>query len=235
MIAVACNSPPRNCRRPVGRPEQGGPFAFGSKNEVPRRTALHACVVLVRLLRKDQHTVRTDGKRCLEGKAVELTRFGDDVAARMTSKVVVIALPIAVETELPGPSGGEADDIAILRLAEKVGDDHNVVGRAALVPTVEGDDLAFVMQVIDLDELPAEAAREAVAVEPQPDEIAVQPDDSAELLNAVIGHDRVWVIYSHSRDGDDVIGGTLSEAYIDAHGFKQFVGIKVRLFEKAGE
>jgi len=41
-----------------------------------------------------------------------------------------------------------------------------------------GDDLAFVVQVIDLGELPAEAAREAVAVEPQPDEGRDTDDDA---------------------------------------------------------
>jgi hypothetical protein len=54
-------------------------------------------------LRKDQHAVGADRKRGLEGKAVVLTRFGVDVGARMTFEVVAVALPIAVEPELPGP------------------------------------------------------------------------------------------------------------------------------------
>ena len=75
---------------------------------------------------------------------------------------------------------------------EEVGDDHDVVRRSALVPAVEGDDLAFVVQVIDLGELPAEAAGEAVAVEPQPDEVAVQPNDAVELVALVpVDGDRV--------------------------------------------
>ena len=128
----------------------------------------------------------------MEGKAVVLARFGDDVGARMTLKVVAVALPIAVEAELPGPCGREADDVAILRLVEKVGDDHDVVRRSALVPAVKGDDLAFVVQVIDLGELPAEAAREAVAVEPQPDEVAVQPNDAVKLVALIpVDGDRV--------------------------------------------
>src|SRR5208337_4861394 len=113
-----------------------------------------------RSLRKYQHAVGTYGKRGMEGKAVALTRFGVDVGARMILEVVAVALPIAVETKLPGPCDREADDIAILRLVEEIGDDHNVISRSALVPTVEGDDLLFVVQVIDLGELPAEAARE---------------------------------------------------------------------------
>ena len=143
-------------------------------------------------LRKDQHAVGTDGKRGVEGEAVVLARFGGHVGARMTFEVFAVTLPIAVETELPGPCGREADDVTILRLVEEVGDDHDVVRRAALVPTVEGEELAFVVQVIDLGELPAEAAGEAVAVEPQPDEVAVQPNDAVELVALVpIDGDRV--------------------------------------------
>ena len=112
-----------------------------------------------RSLRIDQHAVGTHGKCGVGGKTIILTRFGDDVGARMTLEVVAVALPIAVETKLPGPCGREADDVAILRLVEKVGDDHNVVRRSALVPTLEGDDLAFVVHVKNLGELPAEAAR----------------------------------------------------------------------------
>jgi hypothetical protein len=37
---------------------------------------------------------------------------------------------------------------AILRFVEKVGYDDNVVRRSPLVPSVEGDDLAVVVQVI---------------------------------------------------------------------------------------
>ena len=109
----------------------------------------------------------------MERQAVVLTRLGDNVGAWMTLKVVAITLPITVEPERPGPRSREADDVAILRLMQKVGNDHDVVRRPTLVPTVESDNIAFFIHVVDLGELPAEAAREAVAVEPQPDEIAV--------------------------------------------------------------
>ena len=118
----------------------------------------------------------------MEGKAVELTWFGNDVGTRMPCEVVAVALPIAVETEFPDPCDREADDIAILRLVEKVGDNNNVVRRSPFVPAVEGNNLVFFVQVIDLGELPAEAARETGIVEPQADEVAVQPNDAVELI-----------------------------------------------------
>ena len=80
----------------------------------------------------------------------------------MTFEGFAVTLPIAVETELPDTSGRKADGVAILRLVEKVGDDQDVVRWSPFVPTVESDDLTFILQVIDLDELPIEAAREAV-------------------------------------------------------------------------
>ena len=53
------------------------------------------------------------------------------------------------------------------------------------------------MQVIDPGELPAEATGEAVAIEPQPDEVAVQPNDAVELVALVpIDGDRVAEIIS---------------------------------------
>ena len=60
-----------------------------------------------------------------------------------------------------------------------------------------GEELAFVVQVKDPGELPAETAGEAVAVEPQPDEVAVQPNDAVELVALVpIDGDRVAEIIS---------------------------------------
>ena len=74
-----------------------------------------------------------------------LARLGNHVGARMAFESFAITHPIAVEAELPYPWGREADGIALLRLVEKVGDDHDVVRRPALVPTVEGDDFALIM------------------------------------------------------------------------------------------
>ena len=148
-------------------------------------------------MRKDQHTIRTNGKRGAEGEAVVLAGFGGHVGAPITFEGFAVTLPVAVEAKLPGPCGREADDVIILRLVEKVSDDHDVVGWAAFVPTVVCDELAFVVQVIDPGELPAEAAGEPVAIEPQPDEVAVQPNDAVELVTLVpIDGDRVAEIIS---------------------------------------
>ena len=100
----------------------------------------------------------------------------------MILEVVIVAIPIAVETELPGSRGGETDDVTFLRFMEKVGDDDYVVLRSAFVPTMECDELALVVKMIDLGELPAESARETGKVAPQSDEVAVQPDDAVKLV-----------------------------------------------------
>ena len=153
--------------------------------------------MVLRSLRKDQHAVRADVKRTAEGVTVVLPRFGGHIGAPITFEVFAVTLPVAVETKLPGPRGREADDVTILRLVKEVSDDHDVVRRAALVPTVVGEELAFVVQVKDSGELPAETAGEAVAVEPQPDEVAVQPNDAVELVALVpIDGDRVAEIIS---------------------------------------
>ena len=89
------------------------------------------------LLRKNQYAVGADGNRRLPRESVAGTRLGDDVSAWMVVEVVIVALPIAVETELPGPCGREADDVAILRIIGEVGNDHDVVRRSALVPAVD--------------------------------------------------------------------------------------------------
>jgi hypothetical protein len=153
--------------------------------------------VAVRSLRKNQHAVRADVKRAAEGEAITLARFGDQVAAPMAFKIFTVTLPIAVETELPGPSVRETDDVTLLRFVEEVGNHHDVVAWAALVPTVVGDELAFVAQVKNLGGLAAEAAREVVAIEPQPDQVAVQPNDAVELVALVpVNRDRVAEIIS---------------------------------------
>jgi len=113
--------------------------------------------VAVRSLRKDQHAVRSDVKRAAEKEAVILAGYGDHVTAPMAFEIFTVTLPIAVETELPIPCSRKADDVTLLRFVQKVSDDHDVVPRAAFVPTVVGEKFAVVMQVIDSGELPAEA------------------------------------------------------------------------------
>jgi hypothetical protein len=107
---------------------------------------------------KHQFTVGANRKGGVAGEAVVLARFGTHIDAQMTFEGFAVSQPIAVETELPDPRGREADDFAILWLVKKVSHDHDVIRWSTLMPTVEGDDFAFVVQVIDLGELPAEAA-----------------------------------------------------------------------------
>lgn len=47
-------------------------------------------------------------------KAVAGTRLGDDVRTRMVLEIVIVALPVAVKAKLPGSSGREADDVALM-------------------------------------------------------------------------------------------------------------------------
>src|SRR6185369_16886549 len=150
------------------------------------------CYHFGRSLRKYQHTVRANGKHSLERKSVVLTRFGDDIGARMSLEVVAVTLPIAVKPELPDSCGREANDVAFLRLMSEVCDNHYVVCQSAFVPTVEGNDLSFIVKVTDLGELPAEAASKTVTIEPQPDEIAVQPNDAVKLVALIpVNRDRI--------------------------------------------
>src|SRR4029077_4789319 len=124
-------------------------------------------------------------------------RFGDHVTAPMAFEIFTVTLPIAVETELPIPCSRKADDVTLLRFVQKVGDDYDVVPRAAFVPTMVGEKFAVIMQVIDPRGLPAEAAGEAVAIEPQPNKVAVQSNDAVELVALVpIDGDRVAEIIS---------------------------------------
>ena len=47
------------------------------------------------------------------------------------------------------------------------------------MPAVEGYELAFLVDPVDGDAVADQAARDAAAIEAQPDEIAVEPDDAA--------------------------------------------------------
>src|SRR4029434_1776100 len=102
------------------------------------------------------HAVRTNGKRGTERETIVLARFRGRVGAPITFEVFAVTLPVAFEPKLPGPCAGEADDVIFLRLVEEVSDDHDVVRRAALVPTVVGEELALVVQGISTGELPRE-------------------------------------------------------------------------------
>ncbi len=96
-------------------------------------------------------------------QSIVVTRFGDDVTAWMVFEIVIVALPVTIETKCPLADGGKTDDVALLRFMQKVGDNDNIVRWPALVPAVEGDNFALVMQVIHLCALAAEAARNAAS------------------------------------------------------------------------
>src|ERR1035437_11070039 len=89
-------------------------------------------VYLLPILRKDQISVGAYGKRGVPGEAVAFSRLGGDVGARMILEILAVTLPVAVKPELPCPCGRKADDIAILRFVEKVGNNDNVVSRSPL-------------------------------------------------------------------------------------------------------
>ena len=100
----------------------------------------------------------------------------------MISEVVVVALPVTVESELPGSRGRKADDVAVLRVVQEVCDDYHVVRRSPLVPAMESENLAWLVQMINLGVLATEAACAAVEVPPQTDEVVVEPHDAMKLF-----------------------------------------------------
>jgi uncharacterized membrane protein len=59
----------------------------------------------------------------------------------------------------------------------------------------------------------------------------VTKDDFPELLQVTNNHQRVWVVYSHSHDTDDLINTKLSESYF-GYDCTAFENINVCLFEK---
>src|SRR5215831_356970 len=89
-------------------------------------------------------------------QAVGFTRLARRIAAVDAREPLTVLAPIAVEPQLPRSLGGESDQVVVLGLPPEVGDDHDVIPRSAPVPAAERQDLPLIVDVVDMNILPAE-------------------------------------------------------------------------------
>ncbi len=73
----------------------------------------------------------------------------------MVPEVRTIALPVAIEPHTPLAGTWHAGGVAVIATIGKVRDDNNIIARPTLFPPVKGDDFVRVIDVMDVDMLPA--------------------------------------------------------------------------------
>src|SRR2546423_1606401 len=98
-------------------------------------------MTLRRLLREDQRRIRPNPERHGMGHSVPLLVRRHRVVRRRSGEIRAVALPIAVESQSPQATARGADRVTVEWPGREIHDDDNVIARAALIPTVKGDDL----------------------------------------------------------------------------------------------
>ena len=90
-----------------------------------------------------------------------------------------------LKAQPPPPAARQADDVVVVAAVAEIGDHDNVIARSPPLPAVVGQDPATLVDVMDVDVLPAQSSRDAGAVQPQRDQVAVKVHDSAVPLTPV--------------------------------------------------
>jgi len=118
------------------------------------------------LLRIDQDTIRSDGYRCLKWKCVTADLHSFDITTWITIKQLTIAMPIAVEPQLPLSTGRETNGVLTLDFIGKIGNNDHVICQSPLIPPVESKNLSLFIKVIDLCELTTKSASATGLIKP---------------------------------------------------------------------
>ena len=102
----------------------------------------------------------------MERHLVILSRHGVAVAAEGPTEQAAVPLPVAVEAQPPPPAAGEADDVVVVAAVAEIGDHDDVITRPPPLPAVVGQDPATLVDVMNVDVLPAQSSRDASTVLP---------------------------------------------------------------------
>lgn len=106
-------------------------------------------------------------------------RFGSlHVETRKIGKGGAVTVPVAVEAHPPQSGSGQPDTVGIIAAIRKIGDHHDVVAGASVVPAVKGYDLVGIIDVEYVDILSTQPARIILPVAPKMDKIAIEIDDT---------------------------------------------------------
>jgi hypothetical protein len=72
----------------------------------------------------------------------------------MIAEVRAVPLPIAVETHAPLSAAWEPEHVPVVAAVGEVRHDHDIVARPAIGPTMKGEKLVGVVDMVDVELLP---------------------------------------------------------------------------------
>src|SRR6478752_670737 len=87
-----------------------------------------------RLLRKNQHRIRADADICTDWHSIRGIGACHGVVAELTSEVIAVPLPVAVEAHSPPAGARKADRVTFITAVGEIRDDHDIVPRATVFP-----------------------------------------------------------------------------------------------------
>src|SRR5882762_10091119 len=119
------------------------------------------------ILREDQGGVGPDADIAAKGHRIAIAAgHRPEIIARLVGESGAVAAPVSVETHPPQAGSGQPDSVGRIGAVREVEDHHHIVARPASIPSVEGDELVAVVDVMNVDLMSREPTRVVVPVAP---------------------------------------------------------------------
>ena len=159
---------------------------------VKKRYSLRAWFVL----RKNKHAVRSDVDQSRGGESIPFRgagvlrlgwwfRFGGHIGARLVSKGVAIALPVAVEPQSPRSRRRKSQPVILMGNMREIRNHHHIITGTALVPTMIRNHVIGLILMEDVQSRSQKTSRRAELIETQMNQVPIHPHQAAELLRLV--------------------------------------------------
>ena len=118
-------------------------------------------------------------------QAVGVLVEGLHVVALVVAEQRAVDAGVRIEAQLPQPTAGQPDLAVLLRLGRQVDHHDHIIAGPMIEPALVDQQVRVLVDVVDVQPAPGQAPGEAAAVQPQVDQVGVEPRDALEVVIAL--------------------------------------------------
>src|SRR4029077_2934436 len=110
--------------------------------------------------------------------SVARATISERVIAQLICKICAVTLPITIKPHPPAAGSWESERVTVVATVAKVCQDHDIIARPSVFPTMKRNHLVSVVDVMDVDLLTTKTARLIEPIAPQPNQVAIEKVDT---------------------------------------------------------
>jgi len=115
-------------------------------------------------------------------ETIFFTLVGFHVEAFGIRKFITVDMSVTVEPQLPQTFRRQTNLIVFLKFIRKVGNHDHIIALAMLIPTLKSQDVMFIVDVKNIQELTAQTTGLVVPVPAAPNQISIKAGDAVKIL-----------------------------------------------------